>query len=104
MHMRARDRTLTPDDVAGATFTVNNSGTLGTLFGYSIITPGQAGILTMEAVVDRPVVIDKQIVVRPMMYLCFSLDHRMMDGLTAAAFLSSCRLWLEGVDSTTVVT
>ena len=52
---RARNKQLKADDLAGATFTVNNSGTFGTLFSYSVINPGQAGILTMEAIVDRPV-------------------------------------------------
>jgi 2-oxoisovalerate dehydrogenase E2 component (dihydrolipoyl transacylase) len=94
---RARDKKLSADDLAGGTFTVNNSGTFGTLFSYSVISPGQAGILTMEAIVERPVAVNGMIGVKPMMYLCFSFDHRVMDGLQAARFLVSCRKWLESV-------
>ena len=94
---RARTKQLKADDLAGATFTVNNSGTFGTLFSYSVINPGQAGILTMEAIVDRPVAVKGMIGIKPMMYLCFSFDHRVLDGLQAARFLVSCRKWLEAV-------
>jgi 2-oxoisovalerate dehydrogenase E2 component (dihydrolipoyl transacylase) len=94
---RARNKQLKADDLAGATFTVNNSGTFGTLFSYSVINPGQAGILTMEAIVDRPVAVGGMIGIKPMMYLCFSFDHRVLDGLQAARFLTSCRKWLEAV-------
>jgi 2-oxoisovalerate dehydrogenase E2 component (dihydrolipoyl transacylase) len=94
---RARTKQLKADDLAGATFTVNNSGTFGTLFSYSVINPGQAGILTMEAIVDRPVAVGGMIGIKPMMYLCFSFDHRVLDGLKAARFLVSCRKWLEAV-------
>ena len=94
---RARSRKLKADELQGGTFTVNNSGTFGTLFSYSVINPGQAGILTMEAIVDRPVAVGGMIGIRPMMYLCFSFDHRVLDGLQAARFLTSCRKWLESV-------
>jgi len=94
---RARSKQLKADDLAGGTFTVNNSGTFGTLFSYSVINPGQAGILTMEAIVERPVAVNGMIGIKPMMYLCFSFDHRVLDGLQAARFLTSCRKWLETV-------
>jgi 2-oxoisovalerate dehydrogenase E2 component (dihydrolipoyl transacylase) len=94
---RAKNKQLKADDLAGATFTVNNSGTFGTLFSYSVINPGQAGILTMEAIVDRPMAVNGMIGIKPMMYLCFSFDHRVLDGLQAARFLTSCRKWLEAV-------
>jgi 2-oxoisovalerate dehydrogenase E2 component (dihydrolipoyl transacylase) len=94
---RARNKQLKADDLSGGTFTVNNSGTFGTLFSYSVINPGQAGILTMEAIVERPVAIKGMIGIKPMMYLCFSFDHRVLDGLQAARFLTSCRKWLEAV-------
>ncbi len=94
---RAKNKQLKADDLAGATFTVNNSGTFGTLFSYSVINPGQAGILTMEAIVDRPMAVNGMIGIKPMMYLCFSFDHRILDGLQAARFLTSCRKWLEAV-------
>jgi len=94
---RARSKQLKADDLTGGTFTVNNSGTFGTLFSYSVINPGQAGILTMEAIVERPVAVQGMIGIKPMMYLCFSFDHRVLDGLQAARFLTSCRKWLESV-------
>jgi len=94
---RARNKQLTADDLSGGTFTVNNSGTFGTLFSYSVINPGQAGILTMEAIVERPMALNGMIGIKPMMYLCFSFDHRVLDGLKAARFLTSCRKWLETI-------
>ncbi len=100
---RARNKQLKADDLSGGTFTVNNSGTFGTLFSYSVINPGQAGILTMEAIVDRPVAVGGMIGIKPMMYLCFSFDHRVLDGLKAARFLTSCRKWLEAVNLETPV-
>ena len=100
---RARSKQLKADELAGATFTVNNSGTFGTLFSYSVINPGQAGILTMEAIVERPVAVNGMIGIKPMMYLCFSFDHRVLDGLQAARFLTACRKWLEAVSLETPV-
>ena len=100
---RARNKQLKADELSGGTFTVNNSGTFGTLFSYSVINPGQAGILTMEAIVDRPVAVQGMIGIKPMMYLCFSFDHRVLDGLQAARFLTSCRKWLESVSVETPV-
>jgi 2-oxoisovalerate dehydrogenase E2 component (dihydrolipoyl transacylase) len=94
---RARNKQLKADELSGGTFTVNNSGTFGTLFSYSVINPGQAGILTMEAIVDRPMAVNGMIGIKPMMYLCFSFDHRVLDGLQAARFLTACRKWLEAV-------
>jgi 2-oxoisovalerate dehydrogenase E2 component (dihydrolipoyl transacylase) len=96
---RARLGRLQLGDLQGGTFTVNNSGTFGTLLSYSVIVPGQSGILTLGAITDRPVVRNGEIVIRPMAYLCFSLDHRVMDGLAAARFLTACRLSLEAVSS-----
>jgi 2-oxoisovalerate dehydrogenase E2 component (dihydrolipoyl transacylase) len=100
---RARNKQLKADDLSGGTFTVNNSGTFGTLFSYSVINPGQAGILTMEAIVDRPMAVKGMIGIKPMMYLCFSFDHRVLDGLKAARFLTSCRKWLEAVTPETPI-
>ena len=100
---RARNKQLKADDLSGGTFTVNNSGTFGTLFSYSVINPGQAGILTMEAIVERPMAVNGMIGIKPMMYLCFSFDHRVLDGLQAARFLTSCRKWLEAVSLETPI-
>lgn len=94
---RARAGKLTLDDVQGATFTVNNPGTFGTILSYSIIAPGQAGILAMDAIVKRPVVVEGDaIAIRSMMNLCLSFDHRVLDGVSAAKFLQGVRRWLEG--------
>lgn len=94
---RAQEGRLTLDDLSSGTFTVNNSGTFGTLISYSVIAPGQAGILTMGAIRQRVVAVGDSIAIRPIMFLSFSLDHRILDGLQAARFLSSCREWLESV-------
>jgi 2-oxoisovalerate dehydrogenase E2 component (dihydrolipoyl transacylase) len=94
---RARATKLTIPDVQGATFTVNNPGTFGTILSYSIIAPPQAGILAMDAIVKRPVVLDGDaIAIRSMMNLCLSFDHRVLDGVSAARFLQGVRRWLEG--------
>ena len=94
---RARAGKLGIPDVQGATFTVNNPGTVGTILSYSIIAPPQAGILAMDAIVKRPVVIEGDaIAVRSMMNLCLSFDHRVLDGVSAARFLQGVRRWLEG--------
>jgi 2-oxoisovalerate dehydrogenase E2 component (dihydrolipoyl transacylase) len=94
---RARAGKLGIPDVQGATFTVNNPGTFGTILSYSIIAPPQAGILAMDAIVKRPVVVDGDaIAVRSMMNLCLSFDHRVLDGVSAARFLQGVRRWLEG--------
>ena len=97
----SRAHTLSVDELTGATFTVNNSGALGTLFSYSVIQPGQVAILTMGAVTQRPWVLDGSVVARPLMYLSLSVDHRAVDGLGAATFLGECRHWLESVSSGT---
>jgi 2-oxoisovalerate dehydrogenase E2 component (dihydrolipoyl transacylase) len=95
---RARASKLSIPDVQGATFTVNNPGTFGTILSYSIIAPPQAGILAMDAIVKRPVVTDGDaIAIRSMMNLCLSFDHRVLDGVSAARFLQGVRRWLEGV-------
>jgi len=94
---RARAGKLGIPDVQGGTFTVNNPGTFGTILSYSIIAPPQAGILAMDAIVKRPVVVEGDaIAVRSMMNLCLSFDHRVLDGVSAARFLQGVRRFLEG--------
>lgn len=100
---RARNRQIKADELQGGTFTVNNSGTFGTLFSYSVISPGQAGILTMEAIQERPVAVHGMLGIKPMMYLCFSFDHRVIDGLIAGRFLRAAREWLESVTAETSI-
>ncbi|MDQ3855362.1 MAG: 2-oxo acid dehydrogenase subunit E2 [Chloroflexota bacterium] len=94
---RARSGKLRPEDVEGGTFTVNNPGTFGTLMSTPIIVQPQAGILSMEAITKRPVVLGEDaIAIRSMMYASLSIDHRVLDGLQAARFLGDVKRRLEG--------
>ncbi len=92
---RARANRLSPSDVQGSTFTVNNPGVFGTLMSMAIINQPNAGILTMDAVEKRPVVVDDAIAIRNMMYMSLSFDHRILDGLTAAQFIVGIKRRLE---------
>jgi 2-oxoisovalerate dehydrogenase E2 component (dihydrolipoyl transacylase) len=92
---RTRDSKLTPDDVSGGTFTLNNPGTLGSISSTPLLVQPQAGILSMEAIVKRPVVVDDMIAIRPIMNLSMSVDHRLLDGLAATRFLSDVKQRLE---------
>ncbi len=99
---RARSGKLTVDDMQGGTFTVNNPGIFGSILSQPIINQPQAAILTMEAIVKRPVVLTDpatetdMIAIRQMMNVCISFDHRVLDGLTAGQFLASLKGRLEG--------
>lgn len=93
---RARAGNLTLEDVQGATITVNNTGAFGSVASYPIISPPQAAIITMEAIVRRPVVVGDAIGIRSMMNVCLSFDHRVTDGLYVGRFLQSVRRRLEG--------
>jgi pyruvate/2-oxoglutarate dehydrogenase complex dihydrolipoamide acyltransferase (E2) component len=93
---RARTNKLTIQDMQNSTFVVNNPGTFGTIISVPIINQPHAGILSMDAVVKRPVVIeDDAIAVRSMMYLCLSFDHRILDGAGAGGFLQAVRTKLQ---------
>ncbi len=93
---RARSNKLTVQDMQNSTFVVNNPGTFGTIISVPIINQPHAGILSMDAVVKRPVVIeDDAIAVRSMMYLCLSFDHRILDGAGAGGFLQAVRTKLQ---------
>jgi 2-oxoglutarate dehydrogenase E2 component (dihydrolipoamide succinyltransferase) len=95
---RARSRQLEPDEVRGGTFTITNPGQYGTLMATPVINQPQVGILDVEAVVKRPVVIEGDaIAVRPMCVLGLSWDHRALDGVLAAQFLASIRRRLESL-------
>lgn len=100
---RARSNQLTPDDVTGGTFTLNNPGTFGTLFSTPILVQPQAGILSTEAIVKRPVVVDDAIAIRSMMHLSLSIDHRILDGLGAARFLRTMKQGLESFPANTTL-
>src|SRR5262249_59421786 len=88
LSMRARSKSLRPEDVRDGTFTVNNTGAIGSIQGMAIINQPQAAILSTEKIVKRPVVVDDQIVIRPIMYLTLSFDHRVIDGRQAARLLA----------------
>jgi pyruvate/2-oxoglutarate dehydrogenase complex dihydrolipoamide acyltransferase (E2) component len=101
---RARSRELTPDDVQGGTFTITNPGQFGSIMATPIINLPQVGILDLEAVVKRPVVItdgdgNDSIAIRPMTILGLSWDHRALDGALSAQFLATLRRRLEGLPS-----
>lgn len=100
---RARANALRLEDVQGGTFTVNNTGALGSVLGGPIINHPQAGIMTTEAVQQRPVVINDAIAIRWMMNLCLSFDHRINDGAESGAFMQSVKDRLEAMDGDTPI-
>jgi 2-oxoglutarate dehydrogenase E2 component (dihydrolipoamide succinyltransferase) len=84
---RAKDGKLKPDELEGGTFTITNGGSFGSLLSTPIINPPQTGILGMHTIQERPVAVQGQVVIRPMMYLAVSYDHRIVDGREAVLFL-----------------
>jgi 2-oxoglutarate dehydrogenase E2 component (dihydrolipoamide succinyltransferase) len=84
---KARTNTLTLEDLRGGTFTITNGGVFGSLLSTPILSPPQVGILGMHRIQQRPVAIDGQVVIRPMMYLALTYDHRLVDGREAVQFL-----------------
>ena len=92
---RAKAGTLTMDDMAGGTFTISNGGVFGSLMSTPIINPPQSAVLGLHRIEDRPVVRDGQIVIRPMMYLALSYDHRLIDGREAVTFLVAVKNAIE---------
>jgi 2-oxoglutarate dehydrogenase E2 component (dihydrolipoamide succinyltransferase) len=93
--LRARDNKLTIEDMTGGTFTVTNGGVFGSLLSTPILNPPQTGILGMHKIQERPMAIDGQVVVLPMMYLALSYDHRLIDGKTAVQFLVAIKDLIE---------
>jgi 2-oxoglutarate dehydrogenase E2 component (dihydrolipoamide succinyltransferase) len=93
--LRARDGKLTMDEMQGGTFTISNGGVYGSLMSSPILNPPQSGILGMHKIQERPVVVGGQIVIRPMMYLALSYDHRIVDGKEAVTFLVRVKESLE---------
>lgn len=93
--LRARDGKLTMADMQGGSFTISNGGVYGSLMSSPILNPPQSGILGMHKIQDRPVVVGGQIVIRPMMYLALSYDHRIVDGKGAVTFLVRVKEALE---------
>ncbi len=87
MVKRSRERKLTLEELEGGTFTITNGGVFGSLLSTPILNPPQVGILGMHRIMERPVVVNGQVVVRPMMYLALTYDHRVVDGRQAVQFL-----------------
>ena len=92
---RARERRLRPEDVQGGTFTLTNPGVFGGITGTPILNQPQVGILGLGAVRKQPVVVDDAVVVRPMMAIALTFDHRAADGMVAFRFLARVRELLE---------
>jgi len=97
--MKARDGKITIDEMLNGTFTITNGGVFGSMLSTPIINPPQSAILGMHNIVDRPVVIDGKVLVRPIMYLALSYDHRIIDGKSSVGFLCKVKECLEAPES-----
>jgi 2-oxoglutarate dehydrogenase E2 component (dihydrolipoamide succinyltransferase) len=95
MGLRAKDNKLTIEDMTGGTFTVTNGGVFGSLLSTPILNPPQTGILGMHKIQERPMAVDGQVVILPMMYLALTYDHRIIDGKTAVQFLVAIKDLIE---------
>ncbi|MGB1103593.1 MAG: 2-oxoglutarate dehydrogenase complex dihydrolipoyllysine-residue succinyltransferase [Crocinitomicaceae bacterium] len=93
--IKARDGKISPDEMTGGTFTITNGGVFGSMLSTPIINPPQSAILGMHNIVERPVVVDGEIVVRPIMYVALSYDHRIIDGKESVSFLVKVKEMLE---------
>ncbi|WP_397379727.1 2-oxoglutarate dehydrogenase complex dihydrolipoyllysine-residue succinyltransferase [Pseudomonas sp.] len=92
---KARDGKLSIDEMTGGTFTITNGGTFGSMMSTPIVNPPQAAILGMHNIIQRPMAVNGQVVIRPMMYLALSYDHRLIDGKEAVSFLVTIKNLLE---------
>ena len=92
---KARDGKLSIDEMTGGTFTITNGGTFGSMMSTPIVNPPQAAILGMHNILQRPMAVNGQVVIRPMMYLALSYDHRLIDGKEAVSFLVAIKNLLE---------
>ena len=92
---KARDGNLTIEDLQGGTFTISNGGVYGSMLSTPILNPPQSGVLGMHNIIERPIVVDGQIQIRPVMYLALSYDHRIIDGKEAVSFLKTIKECLE---------
>ena len=92
---RARDNKLTLADLQGGTFTISNGGVYGSLLSTPILNPPQSGILGLHKIERRPIAVGDQVVVRPMMYLALTYDHRIVDGREAVTFLVRIKQLIE---------
>jgi 2-oxoglutarate dehydrogenase E2 component (dihydrolipoamide succinyltransferase) len=92
---RAKTNKIRPEELQGGTFTITNGGIYGSLLSTPIINPPQSGVLGLHTIQDRPVAIDGQVVIRPMMYLALTYDHRLVDGREGVTFLLRIKEILE---------
>lgn len=92
---KARDGKISVDDLSGGTFTISNGGTFGSLLSTPILNPPQSGILGMHKIEERPIALNGQVVIRPMMYVALSYDHRIVDGKEAVQFLVKIKEMVE---------
>ena len=92
---KAREGKLTIDDLQGGTFTISNGGVYGSMLSTPILNPPQSGVLGMHNIVERPIAIDGEIEIRPVMYLALSYDHRIIDGKDSVSFLKLIKENLE---------
>jgi len=92
---KARDGKLSIDEMTGGTFTVSNGGVFGSMMSTPILNPPQSAILGMHATQDRPIAENGQVVIRPMMYIALSYDHRIVDGKGAVSFLKTIKELVE---------
>jgi 2-oxoglutarate dehydrogenase E2 component (dihydrolipoamide succinyltransferase) len=93
--IKARDGKITPDDMSGGTFTITNGGVFGSMLSTPIINPPQSAILGMHNIVERPVAVNGQVEIRPIMYVALSYDHRIIDGKESVGFLVKVKEMLE---------
>ncbi|KMQ92496.1 dihydrolipoamide, partial [Lasius niger] len=92
---RAREARLVREDLAGASFNITNGGIFGSLLSTPLLSPKQSGVLGLHAIKERPVAVDGQVVIRPMMYAALSYDHRLVDGKEAVSFLRTIKELVE---------
>jgi 2-oxoglutarate dehydrogenase E2 component (dihydrolipoamide succinyltransferase) len=93
--LQARDNKLTIEDMAGGSFTISNGGVFGSMMGTPIINLPQTAVLGLHATKERPVAVNGQVVIRPMMYLALTYDHRLLDGREAVQFLVKVKEYIE---------
>jgi 2-oxoglutarate dehydrogenase E2 component (dihydrolipoamide succinyltransferase) len=92
---KARNKKISLEELTGGTFTITNGGVFGSLMSTPIINPPQSAILGMHNIVDRPVAVNGQVVIRPMMYVALSYDHRIIDGKDSVGFLVKVKEFIE---------
>ena len=92
---KARDGNLTIEDLQGGTFTISNGGVYGSMLSTPILNPPQSGVLGMHNIIERPIAVNGQIEIRPVMYLALSYDHRIIDGKDSVSFLKTVKENLE---------